>query len=117
MNLIIEPYGIVAGTLAAIFFFFTMRQYVKGKIRIRALIFWEILWTILFLTGIFPTIYISIVAYLGMASPIHFVTTFSIIFLFIFTFIIYQKINELEKKIIDIVQHLAISESENENKK
>ncbi len=117
MNLIIEPYGIVAATLAAIFFIFTIRQYFRGKVRIHALIFWEILWAILFLTGVFPTIYISIVAYLGMASPIHFVTTFSIIFLFIFTFIIYQKINELEKKIVEIVQHLAISESENENKK
>ncbi|MCW3974636.1 MAG: DUF2304 domain-containing protein [Candidatus Bathyarchaeota archaeon] len=116
MDFIIEPYGIVAAALAAFFFFFTIRQYIKGKIRIHIFVFWEILWIILFLTGIFPSIYMSIVKYLGMATPIHFVTTFSIIFLFIFIFMIYQKINELEKKIVEIVQYLAISESENENK-
>ena len=109
--------GTVQAALAAIFLFFTIRQYIKGKIRIRTFIFWEILWIILFLTGIFPSIYVSIVKSLGMATPIHFVTTFSIIFLFIFIFMIYQKINELEKKIVEIVQYLAISESENENKK
>lgn len=117
MDLIIEPYGIVAAILAVFFFLFTLRQYIKGKIGIRTFVFWEILWIILFLTGIFPSIYMSIVMTLGMATPIHFVTTFSIIFLFIFIFMIYQKINELEKRIVEIVQHLAISESENKNRK
>ncbi len=57
------------------------------------------------------------VTYLGMALPIHFVTTFSIIFLFIFTFMVYQKISDLNKKVVEIVQYLAILESKSKKGK
>ncbi len=117
MDLFIEPYGAVTALVAIILFILTFRQCARGKIRIGALLFWEALWIILFITAIFPAMYKSTVTYLGMASPIHFVTTFSIIFLFIFTFLIYQKISDLNKKVVEIVQYLAISENESEKEK
>ncbi len=117
MNSLIEPYGIVAAVLAISFILFTFRQYHRGKIGIRALLLWEALWGILFITGIFPGIYKSLAAYLGMATPLHFITTFSIIVLFLFTFLIYQKVSDLDKKILGIAQYLAISDSESKDQR
>jgi hypothetical protein len=53
---------------------------------------------------------------LGLTSPLNLFTTSSIIFLFAFTFLLYQKINEVDKKIEKIVQHLAIAESKKRKK-
>jgi len=110
LNPFIEPFGVVTSAVAIILFVISFIQYARGRIKIEALLFWEVLWIVLFLTGVFPGMYESTVTYLGMATPIHFVTTFSIIFLFIFTFLIYQKISDLNKKVVEIVQNLDISE-------
>lgn len=116
MSINIVPYGVIVAILAASFFIITLRQYFRGKIKLIPLIFWEALWTILFITGIFPEIYESITVVLGLATPLNLFTTSSIIFLFAFTFLLYQKINEVDKKIAKIVQHLAIAESKKRKK-
>jgi len=116
MSINIIPYGVVVAILAASFFIMTLNQYFRGKIKFRPLIFWEALWVVLFITGIFPEIYESITVILGLTSPLNLFTTSSIIFLFAFTFLLYQKINEVDKKIEKIVQHLAIAESKKRKK-
>lgn len=116
MSINIVPYGVIVAILATSFFIITLRQYFNGKIKLIPLIFWEALWVVLFITGIFPEIYESITIILGLATPLNLFTTSAIIFLFIFAFLLYQKINEVDKKIAKIVQHLAIAESKKRKK-
>ncbi|WP_455277703.1 DUF2304 family protein [[Eubacterium] cellulosolvens] len=116
MSVNVIPYGVIVAIIAASFFIITLNQYFRGRIKFRQLIFWEVLWVVLFITGIFPEIYESITVILGLATPLNLFTTSSIIFLFAFTFILYQKINEVDKKIEKIVQHLAITEGKKRKK-
>ena len=116
MSINIVPYEAIIAILAASLFIITLRQYFRGKIKLTPLIFWEALWIILFITGIFPEIYESITVVLGLATPLNLFTTSSIILLFIFTFLLYQKINEGDKNVAKIVQHLAIAENKKRKK-
>ena len=111
MSFTVLPYSIITAVLAIAFFIITLRQYLRGRIGFKPLLFWESLWIVLFITGIIPEIFEFITVFLGMAIPIHFITTSSIILLFIFTFLLYQKINDVDKKIVRIVQYMAIVEN------
>jgi len=111
----IEPYGIVAMLIASSMMLITLREFLHKKLSLLTFIEWTIVWLILFLTGPYPEFYKGAVATLGMATPIHFVTTFSVIVLFVMTYRLYLRITEMDKKTVKIVQHIALKSKINEN--
>ncbi|MBS7626011.1 DUF2304 domain-containing protein [Candidatus Bathyarchaeota archaeon] len=107
----LEPYGLVAIILGVILLSYTLREYVRGKIGLRSLLAWTIVWVGLILTGAYPQAYFALTSMLGMGAPIQFVTTFSIIILYTIVYHLYKAIIETNRKITIIVQHLALEET------
>ncbi len=86
----------------------TVREYLRGRINPIAVIFWSLVWIGLLLTGLFPEAYEFLVGLLGLVLPINFITTFSIIILFILTYQLYKRIDELNRKLTKLTQEIVL---------
>ncbi len=110
-----ELYEIAANVFGAIMFLYTTRELIKRKIGLLHYCFWTIVWLALILIGIAPPFYYAILRVtqaLGMYTPIHFVTTFSILALFLATYFLGKRVTELHEKINTITQHLALQKAD-----
>lgn len=90
---------------------YTTRELVHRKIGLLQYSFWMSVWVALILIGIVPQFRITILVMtqaLGMYTPIHFVTTFSILALFAVTYVLGKRIAELNEKVNTITQHIAL---------
>jgi len=105
---LIEPYGILAAILGAILMAITIREYLREKISTPSFLAWAAIWAAISLTGLFPSFYHWVVAALGMATPIHFVTTFSIILLFAMVYHLNRKLEEMNSKLNSMAKELAL---------
>ena len=108
----LEPYGFIAMILGLVMAVYTIREYRRGRLGLVAFLTWTVIWLGLIATGIFPQMYLTVTSMLGMATPIQFVTTFSIIALFAIVYQLYRLIGEINRKITQIVQHVALRQSE-----
>ncbi|MEM2942826.1 MAG: DUF2304 domain-containing protein [Candidatus Bathyarchaeia archaeon] len=111
----LEPYGFAALFVGAAMAAYTIREYRRGRLRLTAFIVWMLVWLGLAATGIFPQMYVRATLMLGMATPIHFVTTFSIVVLFAIAYQLYRMIGEINMKVARLVQHLALQQSDEES--
>ena len=111
LSLMLEPYGFIAMLLGLVMAVYTTREYRRGRLGLVAFLTWSIIWLGLVATGIFPRIYLTVTSVLGMATPIQFVTTFSVIALFAIVYQFYRLIGEINRKITKIVQHAALRQS------
>jgi len=90
---------------------FTTRELLQKKIRSAQYVFWMSLWLGLILIGVVPQFYSAILlitSVLGMYTPIHFVTTFSILILFTVVYLLAKRVSELNEKIGLLVQRIAV---------
>jgi len=108
----LEPYGLVVVLLGLAMAVYTFRGYRRGSIGLPTFLVWTAIWVGLMLTGVYPQMYLIVTSTLGMATPIQFVTTFSIIVLFGIVYQLYRIVGEVNRKITRIVQHLALQSSE-----
>jgi len=111
----IEPYGIAATLIALLMMLFTLREFLRKGFDLLTFMEWIIVWLSLFFTGSYPEFYKGVAAALGMATPIHLVTTFSIIALFAIIYQLHQRIVEMDKKLVKIVQHMTLKSKVNKN--
>jgi len=86
----------------------TLREYLRGRVSGAAAIFWSLIWAGLLLTGLFPEAYEFVVALLGLALPINFITTFSIIFLFILAHQLYRRTSEVNRRLTKLTQEIVL---------
>ena len=106
-----EPYEIAATAFGAAMLLYTTRELVRRKIGLLQYSFWISVWAALVLIGAVPPFRIAILVMteaLGMYTPIHFVTTFSILGLFAVTYVLGKRIGELNEKVNTITQHIAL---------
>lgn len=90
---------------------FTTRELLQKKIRLVQYVLWMSLWLGLILVGTVPQFYLAlslITSTLGMYTPIHFVTTFSILILFTVVYLLAKRVSELNEKIGLLVQKIAV---------
>jgi len=111
-----ELYGLVASIIGVLLLALTVRELYRRRMRVASFLLWSILWVGLIVTGVFPQIYWVAVTHLGMALPIHFITTFSIIILFAISYQLYRTLNEVDKKLTKVVKQLAIESFSSEQK-
>ncbi len=104
----IEPYGILAALFSAIMMAISIREYLRNKLSTGPFLAWMAIWAAISLTGLFPRLYYWVVAALGMAMPIHFVTTFSIILLFAIVYQLNKKLDEVNFKLNSMARELAL---------
>lgn len=106
----ISIYGALAALIGVLMAILTFREFYRGKIGRLSLLFWMGAWIGLVYTALFPDTYLVVAAYLGLALPINFITTFSIIILFLVTYQLYRKLDELNRKLTRLVQQVTLSE-------
>jgi len=106
-----EPYAIAAGAFGAAMLVFTTYELLRRRMSLLGYFFWAILWSALILVGIVPQFYSTLLLAtqaLGMYTPLHFVTTFSILILFAVVYYLGKRIAELDDRLSTIVQHIAL---------
>jgi hypothetical protein len=103
-----EPYGILAALLGAIMMAISIREYLRGKLSTTSFLAWMAIWAAILITALFPRLYYSLVAALGMATPIHFVTTFSIILLFAIVYQLNKRLEEVNSKLNSMAREIAL---------
>ena len=109
----LEPYGLIVIILGLTMAVYTFKEFYRKKIKTIPFIIWTIIWIALISTGLYPQLYLRLASSLGMATPIQFVTTFSIIILFAIVYQIFRTVGDINRKITKIVQHVALEESDN----
>ena len=100
-----------AAAFGAVMFLFTTRELLRRKITLPRYSFWLLIWIALILIGTVPQFYptlLLVTLALGMYTPIHFVTTFSVLILFAVVYFLEKQITELNEKANKIVQHIAL---------
>jgi hypothetical protein len=111
-----ELYGMVAASLGAFMLLLTTREFIRRRIGTLSYSLWAGLWIALILIGAVPQFYYALVLVtqaLGMLTPIHFVTTFSVLALFAATYVLEKQIAQLNEKLNKITQHIALMNSSN----
>jgi hypothetical protein len=109
-----ELYATVATLFGLAMLLLTTRELARRKIGLLQYSLWMILWIALVLVGTFPQFYSALLfatEALGMYTPIHFVTTFSILALFAVAYYLGKRITELDDKLSTVVQHIALQTS------
>lgn len=86
------------------------RKLKKSQIQIMDTIFWIVLSTIFVLFAIFPQIVTWISDKLGFIAPVNFVFLIMIFLLLLRCFLLSIKISQLDDKIRNLVEELAIKE-------
>ena len=95
----------------------TTRELLRKRIRLLQYSFWLVLWLALILMGTVPQFYSTLLfatQALGMYTPIHFVTTFSVLMLFAAVYFLEKRIAELNEKMNRIAQHIALLNADKE---
>jgi len=111
-----EPYEMAATGFGIIMLLFTTRELIRRRIGLLQYSLWMALWIALILVGTVPQFYYALILVtqaLGMLTPIHFVTTFSILALFAATYVLGKRIAELNEKVNKITQHIALMNTNN----
>jgi len=114
-----ELYAIAAVIFGATMLLFTTLELRRRRISLIQYIFWMVLWLALILIGTVPQFYSALLfatGALGMYTPIHSVTTFSVLILFTLVYLLGKRIADLDEKISLIVQHVALQNAKGEAK-
>jgi len=108
----LEPYAIAATALGAVMLLLTVRELVRRKKGLLQYSLWAMLWLAVILVGTVPQFYTALLfatQALGMYTPIHFVTTFSILLIFATMYLLAKRVAELNEKVNKVVQHMALN--------
>jgi len=106
-----EPYAVAASAFGIVMLLYTTRELLSRRMRLLDYSFWAFIWGILILIGTVPQFYSALLLLtqaVGMYTPIHFVTTFSILVLFALVYYLRKRIAELDDKLSVVVQHVAL---------
>lgn len=94
-----------------------MRKIRKSKLQIEYAIFWVCFLSLVIIIAIFPEIVYFIARIIGIRSPVNIVFLIIIFVLILKVFNQTLEISQLEYKIQEIVQEMALKENENKTEK
>lgn len=97
--------------------FLMMRKIRQSKVQIESAIFWIVLALVLVLFSIFPAVADFIAYCLGVYSTANFLFLFAIFVLIVKVFYMTIHVSQLESKIKDLVQQMALDEKRAEDQK
>jgi len=108
----LELYAIAATGLGAVMLLLTVRELVRRKKGLLQYSLWAMLWLAVILVGTVPQFYFALLfatQALGMYTPIHFVTTFSILIIFATMYLLVKRVAELNERVNRVVQYMAVN--------
>lgn len=93
---------------AVLMLLFMLRKIRQSKLKIEYTVFWIFFASILTIMGIFPKVFYKISDFIGFQSPISMVFLVVIFVLIVRMFFMTIQISQLENKIDNLVQQIAI---------
>ncbi|MCF2681480.1 DUF2304 domain-containing protein [Faecalicatena contorta] len=93
---------------AVLMLLFMLRKIRQSKLKIEYTVFWILFASILTIMGIFPKVFYKISDFIGFQSPISMVFLVVIFVLIVRMFFMTIQISQLENKIDNLVQQIAI---------
>lgn len=94
---------------------YMMRKIKQSKLQIEYSVFWIIFSLVLIIISIFPQILIGLASLLGVASPANLVFVIFIFVLLLKIFMMTIELSQLENRVKELIQQIAISEKEKEH--
>lgn len=99
--------------IAIIGFINLIRQLSQKKINISNSIKWFLLWLAMIVAAIDPNVTTKVANFFGIGRGVDFMMYAAFIFIFFLIFKILLRINQLDKNMTKIVNHLAVKDSKN----
>ena len=109
MSIVLRVVLIIVAVLSCIF---VLQKIRKAQIRIEDTLFWLVVSAGVLVLGIFPEIAYFLSDMLGIMSPVNFVFLVFIFILLFKVFILTVQISQLQEKVKNLAQNVAIYESE-----
>jgi hypothetical protein len=92
-------------------------QFHTKNIRLGQFLFWEALWTIVLVFGLFPAVFSSLSDFLGVGRIVDVFVYVALGLLFYLMYRIYIKTEELQHSITKLTRHIALDAQEKKKKK
>lgn len=113
MSIMLRVFLIVMSVLSLFYIIWRIRY---SKMQIEYTLFWIVLSILMVVLAVFPQIVYWITSKMGMISPANVVYLFIIAVLLLKSFMMTIEISNLENKVKDLVQQIAINEKNNNEK-
>ncbi|MBR1507043.1 MAG: DUF2304 domain-containing protein [Eubacterium sp.] len=97
--------------------FYIIRKIRKSSLRIDISIFWIVFAVLLIVLSIFPGIAMGLAKLMGVISTVNLIYLFMIFILLLYAFSMTLKMSELENKINELTEEIAIKERMTKDKK
>ena len=97
--------------------FYIIRKIRKSSLRIDISIFWIVFAVLLIVLSIFPGIAMGLAKLMGVISTVNLISLFMIFILLLYAFSMTLKMSELENKINELTEEIAIKERMTKDKK
>lgn len=102
---------------AILLFLYMIKKIRQSKMKIEHTIFWLFFSVILIIMGIFPRIVYIVSKWMGFQSPVNLVFLMIIFILIVKNFLATLQISQLENKVDNLVQYVAIEKKHDNEKK
>ena len=103
--------GLTGAEVARQMLAYMIKKVRKSKLQIEYTVFWIIFGVLLIIISLFPQIMYFIAKVVGVQSPVNLVLTFIIFILVLKIFMMTTEISELEVKIKELVEEMALKEN------
>ena len=109
----IELYQIIAIILGLIAILYSILRFRDGKMSLGMLLAWILIWVIIIIISLYPNDTNYLANYSGIGRGLDFVLILGILVSFYLIFKMYNKIENIEEELTDLVRELAIQNKNN----
>ncbi len=109
----IELYQIIAIILGLIAILYSILRFRDGKMSVGMLLAWILIWVIIIIISLYPNDTNYLASYSGIGRGLDFVLILGILVSFYLIFKMYNKIENIEEELTDLVRELAIQNKNN----
>jgi hypothetical protein len=104
----IELYQVIAIILGLIAILYSILRFRDGKMSIGMLLIWILIWLIIIIISLYPNDTNYLASYTGIGRGLDFVLILGILICFYLIFKMYNKIENIEEELTDLVREIAI---------
>jgi len=104
----IELYQVIAIILGLIAILYSILLFRDGKMSLGMLLLWILIWVIVIIISLYPTDTNYLASYTGIGRGLDFVLILGILLSFYLIFKMYNKIENIEEELTDLIREIAI---------
>ncbi|MGB7968534.1 MAG: DUF2304 family protein [Methanobacterium sp.] len=104
----IELYQVIAIILGLIAILYSILQFRDGKMSLGMLLLWILIWVIVIIISLYPNDTNYLASYTGIGRGLDFVLILGILLSFYLIFKMYNKIENIEEELTDLIREIAI---------